>query len=155
MEQKLQERAEEYARVLTQAQRAAWRHAEREMFLVQEHSANQKYVRIIEDMGTGRNGSVHSFICTETGGVHKAGGWSSPARDRNGKVYPAKYNLLDDESFAALLFACVNTSGGYLYANAGIPTPPVDKTINDVIREIEETRIAREDASRKVFEESI
>lgn len=143
MEQKLQERAEEYARVLTDARRAAWKHADREMYVVQKHTAGQKYVRIVEDRGDGQGGAVHCFISTETGGVHKSGGWSSPARDRNGKVYPAKYNLLDDASFDALLFNCAFDSG-YLYANAAIKTPPVDKTINDVIREIEEMRIKRD-----------
>lgn len=147
MEKKLQERAEEYARVLTEVQRAAWRHAEREMFLVQAHTAGQKYVRIVEDQGNGQGGSVHAFISTETGGVHKAGGWTSPARDRNGKVYPAKYNLLDDASFEALLFNAT-TDGGYLYANAPVKTPPVEKSINDVIREIYETRIARENKDK-------
>jgi len=147
MEQKLQERAEEYARVLTEVQRAAWRHAEREMFLVQKHTAGQKYVRIVEDTGNGQGGSVHAFISTETGGVHKAGGWTSPARDRNGKVYPAKYNLLDDASFEALLFNCAG-NGGYLYANAPVNNPSVGKTIDDVIREIYEKRTARELAEK-------
>ena len=143
MEAKLQERAEEYARVLTEKLHAAWTHAQREVFVVQKHSAGQKFVRIVSDSGNGQGYSVHSFINTETGGVHKSGGWTSPARDRNGKVYQAKYNLLDDASFEALLFNC-DTSGGYLYANAGVTTPPVGKTINDVIREIEEMRIKRD-----------
>lgn len=143
MEQKLQERAEEFARVLTAKNRARWRHAEREMFIVQKHTAGQKYVRIVEDRGNGQGGSVHCFISTETGGVHKAGGWTSPARDRNGKVYEARYNLLDDASFEALLFNCESGSG-YLYADYKIQTPPVGREINDIIREIEEARIARD-----------
>ena len=149
MEQKLQERAEEFARVLTAKNRARWRHAEREMFIVQKHTAGQKYVRIVSDDGNGRGGSVHCFISTETGGVHKSAGWTSPARDRNGKVYQAKYNLLDDASFEALLFNCAG-NGGYLYANAPVKNPPVEKTINDVIREIHEKRIARETADKVV-----
>lgn len=140
MEAKLQERAEEYARVLTEKYHTQWDHGQRTVFCVQEHTKNQKYVRIVEDYGDGSGRSVHAFISTETGGVHKTGGWSSPQRDRSGKVYPARYNLLDDQSFADLLHNC-EFSTGYLYSTYKIKPAPVEKTIDDVIREIEEATV--------------
>lgn len=143
MEQKLQERAEEYARVLTEKCHAQWSHSQREVFAVQQHSANQKFVRIISDHGDGRGGSVHSFINTETGGVHKAGGWTSPARDRNGKVYQAKYNLLDDDSFKSLLFNC-DIYGTYLYAGNKPSPVPADFNVEKQIEGILIARISRD-----------
>ena len=135
MEQKLQERAEEYARVLTAKKHAQWKHAQREVFMVQAHTEGQKYVRIVDDQGNGQGQSVHSFISTETGGVHKSAGWTSPARDRNGKVYPAKYNLLDDASFEALLYNC-EFSSGYLYANYKVQTPKAGISLYESAKEM-------------------
>jgi hypothetical protein len=102
-----------------------WSHAQRVKFIPEVPTRGQKYIRIVQDEGNGRGGSVHSFICLLDGGVHKSASWKSPARGRDGKVYPAKYNLLDEGSFEALIFN-IDTSGGYLYADYKIKTPKID-----------------------------
>ena len=66
----------------------------------------QRYCRIVmEHDGGGR--SVHAFYEHDTGDVYKAAGWKAPAKG-------VRYRLADDESFAILL-ACCDWSGRYLY----------------------------------------
>lgn len=129
MENLLQVRINSYADALTQqfhANNGEW--AQRRKFIAQTPKGAQKYIRIVEDDGNGRGGSVHCFINLETGGVHKSASWQSPARGRDGKVYPAKFNLLDDASFEALLYN-LESCGGYLYADYKIRKPLVDNGV--------------------------
>jgi hypothetical protein len=125
----LQARINSYADALTEKMHRDWSHAQRIKFIPEVPTKGQKYIRIVQDEGNGRGGSVHSFISLVDGGVHKSASWKSPARDRNGKVYPAKYNLLDPGSFEALMFN-LDTSGGYLYADYKIRAPKVDSGVS-------------------------
>lgn len=103
--------------------------AQRIQFIVEKPKGSQKYIRIVQDEGNGRGGSVHAFVALETGGLHKSAGWSSPARGRDGKVYAPKFNLLDDESFELALFNC-DPYGSYLYADYKIRKPLADNGVS-------------------------
>ena len=130
MQEVLQVRINALADKLT----AQYRHgsgewAQRIQFIAEKPKGSQKYIRIVQDEGNGRGGSVHAFVALETGGLHKSAGWSSPARGRDGKVYAPKFNLLDDVSFEAAMYNC-DPYGGYLYADYKIKTPNVDNGVS-------------------------
>ena len=61
----------------------------------------RKYIKIVQ------NNSVHAFIDRKTGDVYKPASWRGPAKI-------ARYNLLDDKSYAQCL-SRADWSGGYLY----------------------------------------
>ncbi len=61
------------------------------------------YKLVLMDPGA----SVHCFISRQTGAVYKAASWRAPAKY-------ARFNLLDDVSFALALERC-DWSGSYLY----------------------------------------
>jgi len=70
----------------------------------------KRYIRLVlshNDDGSGRY--VHAFVDIATGDLLKAAGWKAPAKGARG-------NLLDDESFAAVL-AKADPYGSYLYIN--------------------------------------
>ena len=130
MQEVLQVRINALADKLT----AQYRHgsgewAQRIQFIAETPAKGQKYIRIVQDEGNGRGGSVHAFVALETGGLHKSAGWKSPARGRDGKVYAPKFNLLDDASFELALFNC-DPYGSYLYADYKIRTPKVDNGVS-------------------------
>ena len=131
MQEVLQARINALAEKLTQMHHTNGDWAKREIFAPETPRGSQKYIRIVHDYGHGGR-SVHCFIALETGGVHKSAGWTSPARDRSGKVYPAKYNLLDDASFEALMYNC-DTYGSYLYADYKIKNPVSAIVVGGVI----------------------
>jgi len=64
----------------------------------------RKFTRVVMDTGSK---SVHAFFDNATGDVLMAAGWGAPAKG-------ARYNLLDEDSFATLLSRC-DFAGGYLY----------------------------------------
>ena len=102
--------------------------AQRIAFIPETGTKGQKYIRIVQDEGNGRGGSVHAFVSLETGGLHKSASWKSPARGRDGKVYAPKFNLLDDESFELALFNC-DPYGSYLYSDYKIRKPLADNGV--------------------------
>ncbi len=61
------------------------------------------YKMVLKDPGA----SAHAFICRHTGAVYKPQSWKAPAKY-------ARFNLLDDVSFAQCLQRC-DWAGGYLY----------------------------------------
>ena len=129
MEDLLQVRINALADKLTaQYRNGSGEWAQRIAFIAEKPKGAQKYIRIVQDEGNGRGGSVHAFVSLETGGLHKSASWKSPARGRDGKVYAPKYNLLDDASFELALFNC-DPYGGYLYADRKIKTPLVDNGV--------------------------
>jgi hypothetical protein len=69
-----------------------------------------KYYKIIHvsSPGTKHEGrSVHAFVARQTGTVYKPASWKAPAEH-------ARYQLLDDQSFATCLHNC-DWAGSYLY----------------------------------------
>lgn len=68
-----------------------------------------KFIKIIS------GGSVHAFVEIATGKLIKPAGWSAPAY-KSDKQLQSKYNLLDDQSFEAVIKDC-DQYGSYLYAN--------------------------------------
>ncbi len=69
-----------------------------------------KYYKIIHicNPGTKYEGrSVHAFVARQTGTVYKPASWKAPAEH-------ARYQLLDDQSFATCLHNC-DWAGSYLY----------------------------------------
>jgi hypothetical protein len=69
-----------------------------------------KYYKIIHvsSPGTRYEGrSVHVFVARQTGTVYKPASWKAPAEH-------ARYQLLDDQSFATCLHNC-DWAGSYLY----------------------------------------
>lgn len=121
MQELLQARINSYVELLTTKYRAAngdW--AKEIKFVAETPKGAQKYIRIVQEEGHTR--SVHCFVALETGGVHKAAGWKTPARGRDGKIGAAKFNFLDDVSFEALMFNA-DPYGSYLYADYKIQYP--------------------------------
>lgn len=108
------ERAEQLASHLTEKYQAAWEFAkkENEHFEVETPSKNQRFFRIVQVNAHSK--SVHAFVEISTGKLIKAAGWKAPAKRSNGELQ-SKYNLLDDESFTAVLAQC-DPHTGYLYA---------------------------------------
>jgi hypothetical protein len=73
-----------------------------------DNKKSAKYHRIVMHYSSG-GGSVHAFV-DANGLVYKSAGWTAPAKG-------ARYDLLNDESFEAIL-KDATWSGGYLYAGA-------------------------------------
>jgi len=69
-----------------------------------------KYYKIIHicSPGTRNEGrSVHAFVARQTGTIYKPASWQAPAKH-------ARYQLLDEQSFASCLDNC-DWAGSYLY----------------------------------------
>ena len=76
--------------------------------------SGRKYYKLIQqdydtfqDRNEYRDGGVHAFVDKKTGDVFKPASWRGPAKI-------ARYNLLDDASYAQCL-ARADWAGGYLY----------------------------------------
>lgn len=111
------ERAEQFAHHLTEKYQAQWEFARKsgEHFEVEMPRKGQRFFRIVQVYAGHSSGrSVHAFVEIATGKVIKSAGWKAPAKYSNGEL-ASKFNLLDDESFKALLEKC-DSHGGYLYA---------------------------------------
>lgn len=65
-----------------------------------------KYIRVVCNY-RGVSRSVHAFVDPNTGDVYKPAGWKAPAKI-------ARYNLLNDDSYAGMIAHC-DPTGGYLY----------------------------------------
>lgn len=81
-------------------------------YFLDNNSSSSKYHRIVA-VSYGQR-SVHAFVDSD-GLVYKPEGWKKPAKD-------ARYDLLDDNSFASLL-AQAQWAGGHLYVGGGTHLP--------------------------------
>lgn len=71
----------------------------------------QRYIRLVTGTTERHSRAVHAFVDIANGDLLKSAGWKAPAKGARG-------NLLDDESFAAVLVKA-DRYGHYLYHTQG------------------------------------
>lgn len=105
-------RATRYVSTLNRHDTTAGKQRGEHFALVVNPSARGRYDRVVRTTPNGEPAAVHAFIERATGLVFKPQGWSAPAKG-------ARYDLTNEDSYAALLQAVTNPhafAGGYLYA---------------------------------------
>ena len=112
--QELRERIEAYCNVMNEALWAQYPNTKErgEYYALDETFKGRKYARISQHQN-GVPHACHAFVQLSTGYLCKSGGYKAPQRTADGYVF-ATYNLLEQESFEALL-KVADGFGGHLY----------------------------------------